>query len=103
MSSASSATAPSQQAGRPLVSIVVTNYNYGRYLGASIDSALGQRYPNVEVIVVDDGSTDGSREIIESYGGRIVPVIKANGGHRSAVHPRLGVKRGADRVFLAPP
>src|SRR3984957_19493050 len=102
MKSASTAIASSAQAA-PSVSIIITNYNYARYLRASIDSALAQTYPQVEVIVVDDGSTDGSREIIESYGTRIVPVIKANGGHRSAVHPRLGVKRGADRVFLAPP
>ena len=61
MSSASSATAQSQQTERPLVSIVITNYNYGRYLRAAIDSALAQTYPHVEVIVVDDGSTDDSR------------------------------------------
>jgi glycosyltransferase involved in cell wall biosynthesis len=43
-----------------LVSVVIDNYNYARYLGEAIDSALGQTYPHTEVIVVDDGSTDGS-------------------------------------------
>src|SRR5579872_7178143 len=100
MSSVSSATAPSHQAGRPLVSIVITNYNYGRYLRASIDSALAQTYPNVEVIVVDDGSSDGSRETVESYGGRIVAILKANGGHGSALNAGFEASRGEIVMFL---
>ena len=50
------------------MSICITSFNYARFLPASIDSALGQSYPHVEVVVVDDGSTDHSREVIESYG-----------------------------------
>jgi glycosyltransferase involved in cell wall biosynthesis len=100
MSSASSATASSAQAARPPVSIVVNNYNYGRYLRAAIDSALAQTYPDVEVIVVDDGSTDDSREIIESYGTRIVPVIKANGGQGSALNAGFEVSHGEIVMFL---
>lgn len=50
-----------------LVSIVIPTYNYGRYLPESIESALSQTYPNVEVIVVDDGSTDDSKAIANSY------------------------------------
>ena len=100
MSSVSGATAPSQQAGPPLVSIVVTNYNYGRYLRSAIDSALAQTYPNVEVIVVDDGSSDGSREIIESYGARIAAVLKANGGHGSALNAGFVASRGEIVMFL---
>jgi glycosyltransferase involved in cell wall biosynthesis len=100
MSSASSATAPSARAGRPPVSIVITNFNYGRYLRAAIDSGLAQTYPQVEVIVVDDGSTDGSREIIESYGSRVVPVIKGNGGHGSALNAGFAASRGEIVMFL---
>lgn len=51
----------------PLVSILINNYNYGHFLAEAIDSALNQTYSNLEVIVVDDGSTDNSRSIIERY------------------------------------
>jgi glycosyltransferase involved in cell wall biosynthesis len=100
MSSAGTMTAPSPQSDRPLVSIAVTNYNYGRYLRAAIDSALAQTYAPIEVIAVDDGSTDGSREIIESFGDRIVPVIKANGGHGSALNAGFAASHGEIVMFL---
>ena len=45
-------------------SIIVNSYNYARYVGQAIESALGQTYPNTEVVVVDDGSTDGSRAVL---------------------------------------
>lgn len=66
-----------------LVSIIINNYNYEKFLQRAIDSALNQTYSPIEVIVVDDGSTDSSREIIASYGDRIVPVLKPNGGQAS--------------------
>ncbi len=100
MRSSSTATSPSTQSRRPLVSIIIPSYNYGRYLRAAIDSALGQTYSPVEVIVVDDGSTDGSREIIESYEKRIASIIKANGGHGSAVNAGYAASRGEIVIFL---
>ncbi len=51
----------------PLVSICIPNYNYGKYLNACVQSALGQTYENKEVILVDDSSTDNSLEIAERY------------------------------------
>lgn len=51
---------------RPLVSIIINNYNYASYIKQAIDSALNQIYPHTEVIVVDDCSTDDSRNIIAS-------------------------------------
>src|SRR5579864_3466444 len=51
----------------PAVSIIIPNYNHGRYLRLRIGSVLRQTYNDFEVIVLDDGSTDNSREIIESY------------------------------------
>jgi glycosyltransferase involved in cell wall biosynthesis len=79
---------------RPLVSIIINNYNYGRFLREAIDSALAQDYSAVEVVVVDDGSTDDSHEIISSYGNRIRAVFKPNGGQGSAYNAGLAVCRG---------
>jgi glycosyltransferase involved in cell wall biosynthesis len=78
----------------PLVSILINNYNYGCFLRDAIDSALNQTYPYVEVIVVDDGSTDNSAEIIASYGNEIVPVLKKNGGQASAFNAGFAASKG---------
>jgi len=56
---------------RPLVSIIIPNYNKAPYIRETIESALNQTYKNIEVIVVDDGSTDESKEIIKSFGKKI--------------------------------
>lgn len=61
---------------QPLVSILVDNYNYNQYLSLSINSALNQTYLHTEIIVVDDGSTDNSQQIIDGYKDRIIPVFK---------------------------
>lgn len=84
----------------PLASVVVNNYNYGRFVGRAIDSALGQTYPKVEVVVVDDGSTDNSREVISGYGDRIVALLKENGGQASACNAGFDVSRGEVVLFL---
>jgi glycosyltransferase involved in cell wall biosynthesis len=68
------------------LSIVVDNYNYARYLPESIDAALAVRWPNKEVLVVDDGSVDDSRAVIESYGDRVRALFKENGGQNSAAN-----------------
>jgi len=83
-----------------LVSILINNYNYGRFLREAIDSALNQTYPNTEVIVVDDQSTDDSREIIASYGDRIIPVLKENGGHGSTFNAGFAVSKGSLICYL---
>ena len=71
------------------VTIAICNYNYERFLAEAIDSALAQDYPHTSVLVVDDGSTDRSREIILSYGSRIRSVLKENGGQVSAYNRAL--------------
>lgn len=83
-----------------LASIIISSYNYGRFLRDAIDSALNQTYPNTEVIVVDDGSVDNSREIIASYGSRILPVLKVNGGQASAFNAGFSSSRGEVICFL---
>jgi glycosyltransferase involved in cell wall biosynthesis len=58
------------------VSIAVDNHNYERFLRDAIDTAMVQEHPGAEIIVVDDGSTDGSRELIAEYGQEVRPVLK---------------------------
>jgi hypothetical protein len=82
------------------VSIIVNNFNYGRFLDAAIASALEQTYPRTEVIVVDDGSTDNSSDIIRRYGNRVIPVFKKNGGQASAFNAGFAQSTGDVVIFL---
>ena len=70
-----------------LVSVLIDNYNYANFLPECIESVLNQTYQNFEIIIVNDGSKDNSKEIIENYAKkdkRIKPVFKKNGGQASA-------------------
>jgi glycosyltransferase involved in cell wall biosynthesis/adenylate kinase family enzyme len=89
-----------ESAAEPLVSIIINNYNYARFLGDAIQSALRQGYGNTEIIVVDDGSTDDSREVIFSYGDRVHPIFKENGGQASAMNVGFERSRGDIVIFL---
>src|SRR5690625_13561 len=84
----------------PSVSIVINNYNYARYLGAAIESALEQTHPGVEVVVVDDGSTDESREIIARYEGELRAIYQENQGQAAALNRGLEESRGEVIFFL---
>ena len=80
-------------------SIIISSYNYGCFLRQAIDSALGQNYAPLEVIVVDDGSADDSPAIVAAYGSRIIPVLKSNGGQASAFNAGFAASQG-DVVFF---
>jgi glycosyltransferase involved in cell wall biosynthesis len=84
----------------PLVSVVINNYNYARFLSVAIESALGQTHPRTETIVVDDGSTDESRSVIASFGERIHVVLKPNGGQASAINAGFERCSGDVVIFL---
>ncbi len=85
---------------RPLVSIIVNNYNYGRFLPHAILSALNQSYGRREVIVVDDGSTDDSHAVIAEFGARIIPILKPHGGQASALNAGFAHCAGDIVIFL---
>lgn len=89
------------------ISVLINNYNYSAYLNACIDSVLAQDHDNFEVVVVDDGSTDNSRELILAYGDRILPVLKPNAGQASSFNAGFFASSGdiiclldADDTFL---
>ena len=83
----------------PRVSIVIPVYNGANFLREAIDSALAQTYQNIEVIVVNDGSTDGGKteEIVLSYGDRIRYFRKENGGVASALN--VGIREMTGNFF----
>jgi glycosyltransferase involved in cell wall biosynthesis len=80
----------------PLVSIIIPVYNGSNYMKEAIDSALNQTYQNIEVIVVNDGSTDGGKtdKIARSYGDKIRYFKKENGGVSSAINYGLSKMQG---------
>jgi glycosyltransferase involved in cell wall biosynthesis len=84
----------------PLVSIIIPTYNYADFLPKAVQSCLGQSYKNVEVLVIDDGSTDETKGIIESYGNRIVYIRQENSGVSSARNRGLKEAAGSLIAFL---
>ncbi len=82
------------------VSVIISSYNYAPYLRQAIDSALAQTHAATEVIVVDDGSTDASREVIAGYDGRARLILKDNGGQGSSLNAGFAASRGELVFFL---
>lgn len=84
---------------QPLVSIVIPVYNGSNYLKYAIDSALAQTYNNIEIIVVNDGSTDNgeTEKLALSYGDSICYYAKENGGVSSAIN--FGIRQMKGEYF----
>ena len=78
----------------PLISILIPCYNAEKWIAECIDSALGQSYPNREIIVVDDGSTDKSIEVLKTYSDRIRFETGPNRGANAARNQLLGMAGG---------
>jgi len=93
----------------PIITVLIIAYNYGRFIEEAIDSVLGQEFPleQVEILVVDDGSTDDTAERVKKYGSRAQYFYKPNGGQASALNFGIGKASGeivtlldADDFFL---
>jgi glycosyltransferase involved in cell wall biosynthesis len=84
---------------RPRLSVIVNNFNYAEFVGSAIESALAEG-DAVEVVVVDDGSTDHSRRVIEGFGHRVIAVFQENAGQAAAFNAGFAASSGEIVVFL---
>jgi hypothetical protein len=83
-----------------VVDIVINNHNYGRFLEEAIESACGQTHQRVNVLAVDDGSTDDSRQVLARYGDRIGLILQENGGQAAALNAGMERCEGDIVMFL---
>lgn len=83
-----------------LVSVIISTYNYGQYVCQAVDSALAQTYKDIEVLVVDDGSTDDTREHLAQYGGRIRYIYQEHKERSAARNTGIRNARGKYLAFL---
>lgn len=78
----------------PVVSVVIPNYNHAKYISDAIASVLNQTFRDFEIIVVDDGSTDDSREVVAQFGGRVQYLYQRNAGLSAARNVGIQAARG---------
>ena len=90
---------PAEGYPMPNVSVIIPTYNRAFIVRQSIDSVMRQTYRDLEIIVVDDGSTDNTREILKEYGDRIHYDYKENGGISSARNRGLEIAAGENLLF----
>ncbi len=84
----------------PLVSVVIPAFNGERFIGRTIESALAQTYSNAEIIVVDDGSTDATLEVVRRFGDRVRCLRQSNQGGAAARNQGVSAARGDWVAFL---
>lgn len=94
-------TIPADTAFQPKVSIIVPVYNGEKYVAQAIECALSQTYSSIEIIAVNDGSTDGTDGILASYGDRIKYIKKENGGVSSALNAGISAMTGDYFAWLS--
>lgn len=85
---------------RPLVSVIMPAYNAAPFVKAAIDSVLAQTYSNIELIVVDDGSTDGTGEIVQRYGSKLSYIYQRNSRQAAARNTGLWHAGGEVLAFI---
>jgi glycosyltransferase involved in cell wall biosynthesis len=84
----------------PTVSVIIPSHNSGRFLGEAVESVLSQEYPSVELIVVDDGSTDDTQRLLSGYYGRIRHIRQPNQGVSTARNRGIEIATGDLVSFL---
>jgi len=84
----------------PAISIIIPTWNRAQFIAPTIDSVLKQTYKNHEIIVVDDGSTDNTREVLEAYRDKITCIVKRNGGVSSARNTGIQASQGQYIAFV---
>ena len=84
----------------PLVSVIIPTYNYARYLSEAIDSVLGQTFKDLEIVVVDDGSTDETLDVLSKFQGLIVNIYQENAGQSVARNNGIRNSSGSLLAFL---
>ncbi|MFZ6034774.1 MAG: glycosyltransferase family 2 protein [Patescibacteria group bacterium] len=85
----------------PLFSIIIPSYQQGNYIEQTLKSVLNQDYPNKEVIVVDNLSTDGTLEVLKKYKNRINVIREKDGGQTSAINKGIKISKGDILAYLA--
>src|SRR5215467_165518 len=91
---------PHGKAASTTISVIITNYNYEQFVCDAIDSVLNQTRPADEVIVLDDGSTDNSRQRISAYGGRVKSVFQPNEGIKAISNTAYRLSSGMLVIYL---
>ena len=84
----------------PLVSVCIRNFNCEKFLSYAIESALAQTYPRIEVIVLDDGSTDRSREVVARFGDQVRSKFQKNQGMTATGNRCFALARGEIIIYL---
>ena len=81
---------------KPLITVYITNYNYGKYINKAINSILNQTLKNFELIIIDDGSNDKSKSIIKKYSShkKIITIFQQNKGLIATNNLAIKISRG---------
>ncbi|MBE9913438.1 glycosyltransferase [Paenibacillus donghaensis] len=82
------------------VSVVIPAYNHEKFIGDAIESLFNQTYPHIDIIVVDDGSTDGTQKTLDRYRNRITAIRQSNSGVCAARNAGIRLARGRYICFL---
>ena len=88
---------------QPLVTVVIPSFNHAAYIGAAVESVLAQTYPNIELIIVDDGSSDDSHDVISKYEEHpkiTVRLNSENAGQSAVINQALAIAKGEFVAFL---